>query len=58
MRRVGVLDARSFREAEDKLAALVTRGGLGLRASRAVRPSATADAPATVGASATVGAPA
>lgn len=40
MRRVGVLEAHSRREAEDKLAALVTRGGLVLRASRAVRPEA------------------
>lgn len=40
VRRVGVLEAHSFREAEDKLAALVTRGGLALRASRAVRPEA------------------
>lgn len=39
-RRVGVLEGHSYLEAEDKLAALVTRGGLALRASRAVRPEA------------------
>ena len=37
-RRVGVLEAHSLREAEDKLATLVTRGGLAMRAARAVRP--------------------
>ena len=34
----GVLEAASRIEAEDKLAALVTRGGLAMRAARAVRP--------------------
>lgn len=36
-RHVGSIQAASWREAEDKLAVLATRGGLGLRASRAAR---------------------
>ena len=36
-RRVGTLLAGGRREAEDKLAVLATRGGVGLRAARAVR---------------------
>ena len=36
-RRAGTIAAGGWREAEDKLAVLATRGGVGLRAARAVR---------------------
>ena len=42
-RRTGTITAASRAEAEDRLAVLATRGGLAVRASRAVRP-----APATI----------
>ena len=47
-RRVGTLLAADLDEAESKLAVLATRGGLGLRASRAARRAAPPPAPSRV----------
>ena len=45
-RRVGTILGESREEAEDKLAVMATRGGLGLRASRALRPPPAVPSPA------------